>query len=204
MNESLNESLSALADGRITELELHRVLAATERDDALRARWARHHALGEALRGEQVSVLNLDFADRIRAAVDEEPAYRAGWWQRLAASPSARPAAGFAVAASVAMAVFFGGQQWLNQGEGPVQGNVLALAPAAVSSVAPQGAGAQLASFGQALPSAEPMPAMTAEELAAEEARLQSYLLMHAEHVAEGQPGGMLPYARVTRYEMNQ
>lgn len=202
MNEPLKESLSAMADGPVTELELHRVLGEVGRDNDLRARWARQHAVGEALRGEPVPLMSLDFADRIRAAVDDEPAHRQGWWARLSASSAARPAAGFAVAASVAMAVFLGGQQWLAPAA-PSSAVVASASPA----VGLPDAGARLASFGAEqshVRAASQAQAMTAEELAAEEQRLQSYLLMHAEHVAEGHAGAMLPYARVTRYEMGQ
>ena len=36
--ELIGESLSALVDGEVSEMELHRVLGATEKDDQLRMR----------------------------------------------------------------------------------------------------------------------------------------------------------------------
>lgn len=199
MNESLRESVSSLCDQPVSELELHRILASMEREDSLRRQWGRHHALGDVLRGESLVHVDTGFADRLRDAIASEPAHGRSLSGRLRASRALRPAASFAVAASVAMAVFVGGQQWQSSRD--------VAQPAASLAAVPYGPsqGARLASFGSAQPSAVAAPvAMLPDRatLEAEEQRYRSYLLMHAEHAAELQPGGMLPYARLTRYDV--
>ena len=49
--QQLEESLSALVDGEISELELHRVLKASDEDyDQLRDQWTRAHIARAAIK----------------------------------------------------------------------------------------------------------------------------------------------------------
>jgi sigma-E factor negative regulatory protein RseA len=73
--QPLAESLSALVDNQATELELMRILKASENDGELKAAWARYQLAGSILRGEQVSVAPMDFAARLSAAIADEDAH---------------------------------------------------------------------------------------------------------------------------------
>jgi len=101
----LAESISALADNQASELELQRILKASESDPEVNATWFRYQVTSAAMRGD-LPILELsDFAARVSAAIDQEETYIAepesatnakkpvGWWQNLGR---------FAVAASVA------------------------------------------------------------------------------------------------------
>ena len=51
-SQTLAESISALMDNQASELELQRILKASEQDPAVKATWARYQIVGAALRGE--------------------------------------------------------------------------------------------------------------------------------------------------------
>ncbi|GAB1258177.1 hypothetical protein NBRC116494_26790 [Aurantivibrio plasticivorans] len=69
---SLYESLSALIDNEASELEVHRVLAESEKDEAIRTRWHRYQLARTALHGEKLSNLDIDIADSVRNAIAGE------------------------------------------------------------------------------------------------------------------------------------
>ena len=70
----LAESISALMDNQASELELQRILKASEQDAEVKATWARYQIASSLLRGEQAPIVMSDFAARISAAIDEEDA----------------------------------------------------------------------------------------------------------------------------------
>jgi sigma-E factor negative regulatory protein RseA len=77
--QTLAESISALMDNQASELELQRILKASEQDAEVKATWSRYQIAssflrGEQIRGEQASVVGSDFAARISAAIDAEEA----------------------------------------------------------------------------------------------------------------------------------
>ena len=77
-SQILAESISALMDNQASELELQRILKATEQDAEVKATWSRYQLTSAILRGEHTSVTQpqamSDFAARISAAIDEEDA----------------------------------------------------------------------------------------------------------------------------------
>jgi sigma-E factor negative regulatory protein RseA len=89
----LAESISALMDNQASELELQRILKASEQDAEVKATWSRYQIASALLRGEQAPIVMSDFAARISAAIDEEDALVAqpsstskpqqGWWYQL-------------------------------------------------------------------------------------------------------------------------
>lgn len=116
MSEKLRESLSAVMDGEADEFELRRVLNEIEQDPELKALWDRYHeasavfkreyAIGsgqlrdrvwEALGGGRMN--DQEAADTDMDDPDVEAVSRRPWWG---------PATGFAVAATVALAVVVG------------------------------------------------------------------------------------------------
>ncbi len=70
----LAESISALMDNQASELELQRILKASEQDAEVKATWSRYQIASAVLRGEQAPIVMPDFAARISAAIDEEDA----------------------------------------------------------------------------------------------------------------------------------
>ncbi|MES2824283.1 MAG: sigma-E factor negative regulatory protein [Pseudomonadota bacterium] len=94
LQQSLSESISALVDNQASELELQRVLKASEKDPDVKATWARYQIMGAILRGEQASqsaIVLSDFAARVSASIAAEeqiiviPAQKANqsWWHQL-------------------------------------------------------------------------------------------------------------------------
>jgi len=135
--QTLAESISALMDNQASELELQRILKASEQDAEIKATWSRYQIASAVLRGEQAPVINSDFAARISAAIDEEDALVAqpaptakksqqGWFYQLGR---------VALVASVAGGMVLGVNQF--NATDPVSGQIASnpvVAPAPVES----------------------------------------------------------------------
>lgn len=76
MSEFEKESLSALLDGEVDELELRRVLRSSETDPQLLQIWARYNATQAALHGEEVVLVSSGFAARVAAEMEGEAAIK--------------------------------------------------------------------------------------------------------------------------------
>ncbi len=94
LQQSLAESISALVDNQASELELQRILKASEKDPTIKATWARYQMMGAILRGEQASqtaLISPDFAARVSASIAAEEQHTdttarkssQGWWHQL-------------------------------------------------------------------------------------------------------------------------
>lgn len=132
MTESVNEQLSACLDGELPEAELDLLLKRLERNPDLRESLGRYTVIGEALRHTRPVVASRSFADKVMAAVEQEPAaarraprFSPVWARTL------RPVAGVGVAAAVAALAIFSVQQ-----TGVAPGPVAANGPAATATVA--------------------------------------------------------------------
>jgi sigma-E factor negative regulatory protein RseA len=105
MSDSVNEQLSACLDGELADQEMDLLLKRVGRDAELRESMSRYSLIGEALRG-QAQAPSKQFADRIMASINSEPALHA---VPVRASRSVkrflRPLSGLAIAASVAVGV---------------------------------------------------------------------------------------------------
>lgn len=196
MNDKTREAISALMDGEADELEVHRSLNQLKESPELREQWQRYHLMGAVLK-EEASIVNLNLADAVAAAIDEDlDAGVSPSTDSIATNIQARPAwysrfAGGAVAASVALAVVLGFQQF-NPGtdELPVQ---------LVQNIANPSV--------QAMPVAATtggVSSQSAQQLADKQAKLQQYLLEHAEHAALNTSRGMMPFARVASFEQEE
>lgn len=188
MSTSQRETLSALLDDEAEDLEVRRVLrdldAGSEDGEALRSQWYRLNVARTAMHGEGVVDIP-DFAARVAAAIEGEPAQQAGLpggWRRAVGS--------FAVAASMAAVVVVGGQRFGSEDGGA------RVAPLPVGVVNTVGAVPVQASFGtRDLPALQPADRTAYRELARQ--RLRRYSQEHAEHASLNTPQGMLPFARV-------
>ncbi len=70
-NNSVRESLSALMDGEVNELETRRVVHTLSVDAQLRDSWHRYHLASQAMRRELPAQL-VDFSSQISAAIEAE------------------------------------------------------------------------------------------------------------------------------------
>jgi sigma-E factor negative regulatory protein RseA len=107
MTNNKSERLSAIVDGEVLADELSATLSSLSSDEASRQCWGRYHLIGDAIRGESVTLGAVSIADRVREHIADEPAIFSP-----AASRENRPtwrsqwmqyAAGAAIAASVTM-----------------------------------------------------------------------------------------------------
>lgn len=206
MKEDGKSAVSALMDGELAEAPAHRAVDSLLEDPELREQWARHHAIGEAIRGNHVAGAD-DLASRVRESLASEPVALA---PRRARRPSlrARPLAALAASVAVLAVVVLLGLDGLHD-DGPGQDTVSSSGDTKLASGGPAfvSAGA-----GEAIPVAySPPQALTAESVALTrltwndprpqvEQRLNGYLLNHNEYLATG-VRGMLPYARVVGYD---
>jgi len=121
---SLAESVSALADGEASELELARLLKASDNTPEIKSVWDRYHLARSAMAQDLQSTATPGFAERVSAAIAEEQSPRSArfhWWAN---------AGRLAVAASVAGAVLIGAQLYQNDSlTAPGTTSVMADAP---------------------------------------------------------------------------
>ncbi|MBB6091796.1 sigma-E factor negative regulatory protein RseA [Povalibacter uvarum] len=102
MTDPVKEQLSACLDGELPEAELGLLLKQLQRDPQLRQSMGSYSLIGEAMRGPGAVRASSGFADRIAAAIAEEPIANAPARKVTAVPRWMRPATGFAVAAGVA------------------------------------------------------------------------------------------------------
>jgi sigma-E factor negative regulatory protein RseA len=207
MSERLNESLSALMDGEAEELELRRILNHQDKQQ-IDDQWSRYHMVRAAIEQEP-QLTNWDISARVSAAIADESAHTVSTSAEPAASKVGRlswlrPVSGFAVAASVAAAVVVGVKS-LEATSPTALPQALNNMPQLASSRAyPVAVGNQTgsvtASAGVRNPAALPQPSQQLLDAEAEK-QLDKYLLRHSQQVSAGQAQGMIPYARVARFE---
>ena len=203
MTEQIRESLSALMDNEAHELELERVLRNSE-DSGLRGTWMRYHAVSRAMRGHRgESHRHMDVSAQVRAAITqgvEEPMSErvTGTWHDVI-----RPAASFAVAASVFASVLVGSQLYGLVGQGADGGAELATRASPIGLVNSLGGSAVNATYGApALKSGARTSRADYNQMARQ--RLRQYMLPHAEQAAQNAPQRMMPYARLAAYRATE
>lgn len=191
-SESLQESISALMDGEAEQLEIRRVLQATDQDPAVRGTWERYQ-LARAVMHKEPWQSNVDLSAGIAAALANEPAPRAS--AKLASAWNTLGKV--AVAASVTVAVLVG-VRMVNDGSTPGEPAMVAdrAAPVAAEPVqapvaAPQAGTAVLAGFSS---SADAQSAHAPS--AWQEERIGNYLRKHAENSVQPTAPQLVPYAR--------
>lgn len=203
MNQQvLQQSLSALMDNEADELELHRVLKASDEPE-VRAVWTRYNVARAAMHNE-AAFASVDLSAQIMAAIDAEPALVAPISAAVETVKTHKtrsmPWLGrVAVAASVTLAVL-GGVRFYNQDA--VQQDTLVVqneqrlpaASAVHSSVV-------LASYNAQGQSATPVAEPRVDQESWYERRLPSYLLQHAQQSSVNKTEVGLPYARAASLE---
>jgi len=191
--EALQESLSAVMDNEADELELRRVLSATDDADT-RATWSRYQVARAAMHKELL-LPKLDIAAAVSAALADEavPAkVKQGPWRSIGR---------LAVAASVTVAVLAGVRLY-NQDE--ITGSELAAQqPAQQGLTMPQTQGpAVLAGYSESSEQATgPMANGVLQSQEGWDKRLPGYLKQHAQESALKGTETALPYARAASLE---
>lgn len=181
--------LSALIDGELDHREVDLVLRRLSRDADARRHWEHYYLISDTLQGHLPEMLDRDFAARIQQAIEAEPLLPS------VSRPSStwyKPAAGFGVAASVALAVMFG----FNSGETD-QPFVAATAPQQLATIMPVAAvspnpGADRNLMGN-------QGAGYKGNLAQD--RLNNYLVNHNGYASLNGVNTMLPYVRMVGYQ---
>ncbi len=179
MTEKVKESISALLDEEISEIELHRLLRHYSEDPSLRETLVSYQQIRAIAQGEHslTSIQHLELHSRICDAIDAEP-------DNSGINPNSvhisrqwlRPVAGVAVAASMMLAVFVG----LNntQEAEPEVGNLAEAAPG--NSLDVQNEAAKQTVAGTALPNQTGDSGLELRELDDEkQRRLRQYLNQH-------------------------
>ena len=195
MRDEIREQLSALADDELSAVEHPLLLGRLQRDPELRACLGRYQLIGEVMRGSGQTVA-LGVAERVqRSLAGDAPvpmssvSARHGWW---------KPAAGFAVAASVALVAVFTVTSLDRERN--------ATAPAlAVSNPAPN-VNVRLAS--------NPNSAVrTVSDDSGDQwnrldpsidKRMAGYLVNHNEYAASRGVQGVMPYVRIVGYDSGE
>ncbi|GAB2939078.1 anti-sigma-E factor RseA [Hafnia psychrotolerans] len=118
------EKLSALMDGEVLDSEL---LSSLSEDKTLQQSWQSYHLIRDTMRGDMGNVVHLDIADRVAAALANEPAKlvpgaipesqpRPNVWEKMPFWHKVRPWASqltqVGVAACVSLAVIAGVQHY--------------------------------------------------------------------------------------------
>lgn len=125
MTQQLHESLSAIMDGEGNELELRRVLKTLDDSPALGDVWRRYHLMRSALRRERDTVVDIDIASGVMAAIEQQESFHveASMVESVPAQAAPRQKrrglslmGGAAVAAAVSMMVVSGVQFYRGHG----------------------------------------------------------------------------------------
>jgi sigma-E factor negative regulatory protein RseA len=194
--QTFQESLSALLDNETDELELRRLLAASD-DGAMRATWARYQ-VARAVMHKELLLPHLDLAAKVSAALADETA------PVVLVAARRLPWGGLgrlAVAASVTVAVLAGVRLY-NQDE--ITGTQLAQRSAPSMMAAPQLQGpAILAGYTPGAGVERGMQASGARtaELTWQQQRLPAYVRQHAQQAAAAGAQTAVPYARAASLE---
>jgi len=101
MNIESNEHISSLMDGEVSQETGRFLVRRLGADGTLRETWARYHLIRDCLRHQDGQLVRNDLSGRVRSALSAEPHGPARL--RLGRTNWIKPAAGFAVAASVAL-----------------------------------------------------------------------------------------------------
>ena len=172
MTDALNEQLSACLDGELPPAELDLLLKRLERNPELRAALGRYTAIGEALREARPVVASRSFADKVLAAVEQEPAAAR---RRVRIPPALirglRPVAGIGVAATVAAVAIFAVQR-AGVAPGPVAANQPAAAPTSIVAQNDDEAASYIV----------PTPGSTSQSAFVPATRLTNYVVAHSEY----------------------
>lgn len=121
--QAQDEKLSLLLDDQLDSAQSLSLLKSLRDDLELQARYRRYAMISQAIKGDQCSVASLDFAEKVRQEVKQEPAY---FLPQKKSAPGAVKTS-LALAASVMLAVIgFSVGKYQTQPQSYVGANTLA------------------------------------------------------------------------------
>lgn len=177
MTDKLKETVSAFIDGEASEIEIHRLLRQMDGDASVKPSWIRYLQVRSVIQGERRVPVDrhLELHERISLAIRDEDTYALKSGAKAPVLRTfAKPIAGLAVAASLAMVVMVG---YYVQSPG-TPGEMTASAPVGVSPQAISVQPVSTASVPQA--GSAPMQPMDLRQLDEQQQReLRAYLNMH-------------------------
>lgn len=203
MSDKLRESISALVDGEANEMDLHRILKASETDDDVRQSWRRYQAISAVVKNEERSLLQIDISAGVKAVLADDKVAIGG---RI--SEILKPMMSVAVAATVTVAILTGTQIYqVASGGGNASLNEVATTENFNSS-APVTAGqfnnlampVSVSTDVYAKPSQAQLNKRAYADAVAEQ-RLHSYMYRHVENSSISTGSGVMPFARVEGLE---
>jgi len=195
MTEKQSESLSALMDGELDELNTRRLFNEMDNDPNIKTQWSRYHLARDAIKGDVSAFSNLDISAAVSNAIADEPNAVTATQQK----PWFKAVTGLSVAASVAFAVVIGAR--FNPLTETSTGVELATKPN-VEVVTPDVTKFTSPSMVAQAPGA--IDGLNEKELQAAQQRLNSYLKQHAQDSAIGQGKTAMPFARVVNFETSK
>jgi sigma-E factor negative regulatory protein RseA len=199
MSDKLRESISALVDGEANEMDLHRVLKASETDDNVRQSWRCYQAISAVVKNEERSLLQIDISAGVKNALADD---KKAVGSRI--SEMLKPMMSVAVAATVTVAILTGTQIYQVASSG---GNASLNEVATTenfNSSAPVTAGqfnnlaipASVSTDVYAKPSQAQLDKRAYADAVAEQ-RLHAYMYRHVENSSISTGSGVMPFARV-------
>ncbi len=190
MSKQKFEEISALIDGE----HGHGTQAAIDhlcKDEHLRHIWARYHLISDCLKGHLPKRVSTEMGDRVRRALEEEPAILA---PQRSVHRYLKPVAGLAIAASVAAVAILG----IQHSRAPIGGTDKE--QIAAIQVAPTGAQQFTFAPRQLVRHTQ----MVSSEKVDAKSRLNSYLVNYDEQRASAGKHGILPYVRIVAHEKQE
>ncbi len=182
MTDTIKEQLSTFLDGELPEAETTLLLKRLERDEDLKGTLSRYSLIGAVMRTDGDMPAARNVAARVRAAIADEPSLG------LSKAPRwIRPAAGLAVAASVALATVLLLPRWLPGEAGVGADTLVAAAPPSAGALPMGQASARIVPVVVAAED-QPVATYTTPPVAADaavalpSAQLASYLVAHSEY----------------------
>lgn len=190
MAEHIDEQVSALVDGELSKDECKRLMEEMRADVSKVSCWGHYHLISDALKNNLPASFPPDFTARVSQALESEPPLAAPLAQVRRLPSFAKPAIGFALAASVATVAYLGlGWDTTTQPVNTVP--QLAFTP----STTPL----------QAYPVSKVRGREWDVEQPAVVSRLNDYLVSHGQYSAlTGIQQGVLPRVRIVGYEQSE
>jgi sigma-E factor negative regulatory protein RseA len=136
--DNIKESLSALMDNEISEIELHRLLKHVNEQDLLNS-WISYQQTGGVIRNEPVysANLHLELQRRISAAVDDVSDFEVSAQPRAKSNTYLKPIGSFAIAASLAFVGFIGFNEYSSNNDSGTEEVVEAIESDSTPNVLP-------------------------------------------------------------------
>jgi len=184
-NDKTREILSAFADNESSTFEETLSVKELLDSEEQRARWARYHIIGDALRREIPERIDPRFSGRVMRQVARLPRQSGAHSVGSHRSGFLKPVASLAIAVTVAVVTILGVRALNSPGDAAVEGPLVASSASEVISETNSSAATDLRAGG--------LPPET-------QVNLDRYLARHAGYAPSS---GMMPYARIVGYDMD-